>query len=67
MFEKQLQQIDGTLTTLEYQRENLENANTNSEILKTMGFAAKAFKEANNNMNIDDVNNLQDEMAEQRG
>ena len=32
-----------------------------------MGFAAKAFKEANNNMNIDDVNNLQDEMAEQRG
>ncbi len=49
-FENQLTQIDGTLTTLEYQREVLENASTNSEVLKVMGNAAKAFKGAHNDM-----------------
>ena len=44
--EKQLTQIDGTLSTIEFQREALENANTNTEVLKTMGYAAKALKSA---------------------
>ena len=44
--EKQLQQIDGTLSTIEFQREALENAQTNSEVLKNMGFAAKALMAA---------------------
>ena len=44
--EKQLQQIDGTLSTIEFQREALENAQTNTEVLKNMGFAAKALKAA---------------------
>ena len=44
--EKQLAQIDGTLSTIEFQREALENANTNTEVLKNMGFAAKALKSA---------------------
>lgn len=43
-YEKQLGQIDGTLSTIEYQREALENANTNTEVLKNMGMAAKAMK-----------------------
>ncbi|XP_016402628.1 charged multivesicular body protein 4c-like, partial [Sinocyclocheilus rhinocerous] len=43
-YEKQLAQIDGTLSTIEFQREALENANTNTEVLKNMGFAAKAMK-----------------------
>ena len=30
--EKQLQQIDGTLSTIEFQREALENAQTNTEV-----------------------------------
>src|SRR5690348_15263868 len=34
--EVQLGQIDGTLTTIEFQREALENANTNTEVLKIM-------------------------------
>jgi hypothetical protein len=46
-YENQLQQIDGTLTTLEYQREVLENASTNAEVLKVMSSASKAFKGAN--------------------
>ena len=44
--EKQLQQIDGTLSTIEFQREALENANTNTEVLKNMSYAAKALKSA---------------------
>ena len=43
---KQLQQIDGTLSTIEFQREALENANTNTEVLKNMSYAAKALKSA---------------------
>jgi len=50
--EKQLQQIDGTLSTIEFQREALENANTNTEVLNTMAIAAKAMKHANKNMYV---------------
>ena len=49
-YEKQLAQIDGTLSTIAFQREALENANTNTEVLKNMGFAAKAMKAAHENM-----------------
>lgn len=65
-YEAQLTQIDGTLTTLEYQREALENANTNSEVLKTMGEAAKAFKNAHSELDIDKVQDLKDDIAEQQ-
>lgn len=65
-FEKQLEQIDGTLSTIEFQREALENANTNTEVLKNMGFAAKALKQAHQNMNVDDVHDLMDDIAEQQ-
>jgi len=64
--EKQLEQIDGTLTTIEYQREALENANTNTEVLKIMGVAAKALKSTHNNMDIDKVEDLMDEVREQQ-
>ena len=49
-FEKQLQQIDGTLSTIELQREALDNASTNTEVLNVMGASAKAIKAAHNNM-----------------
>lgn len=49
-YELQLQQIDGTLTTLEYQREVLENATSNAEVIKVMGNAAKAFQNVNKNL-----------------
>ena len=44
--EKQLQQIDGTLSTIEFQRQALENANTNTEVLNSMKYAANALKQA---------------------
>jgi charged multivesicular body protein 4 len=65
-YEAQLQQIDGTLTTLEYQREVLENASSNAEVLKVMSDSSKAFKAANQNMNIDNVHDLMDDISEQQ-
>ncbi len=64
-YEKQLQQIDGTLTTIEQQREALEGANTNTAVLTTMGEAAKALKTAQRQMNVDDVHDMMDDIAEQ--
>lgn len=64
--EKQLQQIDGTLSTIEFQREALENASTNTEVLKVMGVASKALKSAHNNLDVDQVHDLMDDVAEQQ-
>lgn len=49
-YEKQLQQIDGTLSTIEMQREALESANTNTAVLTTMKDAADALKAAHKHM-----------------
>uniref|UniRef100_A0A5F8H1R5 Charged multivesicular body protein 4B n=1 Tax=Monodelphis domestica TaxID=13616 RepID=A0A5F8H1R5_MONDO len=65
-YEKQLAQIDGTLSTIEFQREALENANTNTEVLKNMGYAAKAMKAAHDNMDIDKVDELMQDIADQQ-
>uniref|UniRef100_UPI003AAB3641 charged multivesicular body protein 4b-like isoform X2 n=1 Tax=Centroberyx gerrardi TaxID=166262 RepID=UPI003AAB3641 len=64
--EKQLTQIDGTLSTIEFQREALENANTNTEVLKNMGFAAEAMKSAHQHMDIDKVDDLMQDITEQQ-
>jgi len=65
-FEKQLQQIDGTLTTIEQQREALEGANTNTAVLQTMNEAAKALKHAHSDMDVDKVHDMMDDIAEQQ-
>ncbi|KTG45931.1 hypothetical protein cypCar_00004836 [Cyprinus carpio] len=65
-YEKQLGQIDGTLSTIEFQREALENAHTNTEVIKNMGFAAKAMKAAHDDMDIDKVDELMQDITEQQ-
>jgi charged multivesicular body protein 4A/B len=65
-YETQLHQIDGTLTTLEYQREVLENASSNAEVLKVMSGASKAFKNVNDNLDVDKVHDMMDDIAEQQ-
>ncbi|KAK0390306.1 hypothetical protein QR680_019292 [Steinernema hermaphroditum] len=65
-YEKQLNHIDGTLTTIEFQRQTLENASTNAEVLNVMGAAAKAMKAAHNEMDIDEVHDLMEDIAEQQ-
>ncbi|XP_053202351.1 charged multivesicular body protein 4c-like [Panonychus citri] len=64
--EKQMETQEGTLTTLEFQREALENANTNTEVLKNMGLAAKALKTVHNSMDVDKVEDLMEDVREQQ-
>lgn len=49
-YEKQLQQIDGTLTTIELQRQTLEDASTSGQVLQTMKNAADALKKVHQSM-----------------
>ncbi|XP_078543229.1 charged multivesicular body protein 4c [Lissotriton helveticus] len=65
-FEKQLVQIDGTLSTIEFQREALENSHTNTEVLKNMGYAAKAMKSVHENMDLDKIDTLMQDITEQQ-
>lgn len=65
-YEKQLQQIDGTLATIEMQREALEGANTNTAVLQTMKLAADALKSAHQHMDVDQVHDMMDDIAEQQ-
>ncbi|KAG8240240.1 hypothetical protein J437_LFUL004700 [Ladona fulva] len=65
-YEKQLQQIDGTLSTIEMQREALEGANTNTAVLQTMKDAANALKAAHQHMDVDQVHDMMDDIAEQQ-
>ncbi|CAF3710346.1 unnamed protein product [Rotaria sp. Silwood1] len=64
-FEKTLLQLDGTLTTLETQREYLQNASTNMDVLHVMRQAASALKKTNQNLDVDQVHDLMDDLAEQ--
>uniref|UniRef100_A0A5F8A6J7 Charged multivesicular body protein 4A n=1 Tax=Macaca mulatta TaxID=9544 RepID=A0A5F8A6J7_MACMU len=65
-FEQQLAQTDGTLSTLEFQREAIENATTNAEVLRTMELAAQGMKKAYQDMDIDKVDELMTDIIEQQ-
>ncbi|XP_062944388.1 charged multivesicular body protein 4a [Cynocephalus volans] len=64
--EQQLAQTDGTLSTLELQREALENATSNAEVLRTMELAARGMKKAYQDMDIDKVDELIADITEQQ-
>ena len=53
--EKQLGQIDGVLNTLQHQKDSLENASVNAEVLQVLSNTSKALKSAHNNMDIEQV------------
>lgn len=50
--EAQQAQIDGQLTNIEMQREMLENAATNTQVLEAMQGGAKALKGVHKNMYV---------------
>lgn len=64
-YEQQLEQLQGTLTTIETQREALENANTNTAVLDTMKGAANALKKSHKDMDVDKVHDIMDDISEQ--
>ncbi|CAF0948078.1 unnamed protein product [Rotaria sordida] len=63
--EKTLQQIDGTLTTLEYQREALQNAAMNGQAFTALQSATSALKNVHKELDVDSVQDIMDELAEQ--
>ncbi|XP_054841042.1 charged multivesicular body protein 4c [Eublepharis macularius] len=65
-YEKQLSQIDGTLSTIEFQREALENSHTNTEVFKNMGYAAQAMKKVHENMDLDKIDDMMQDITEQQ-
>ncbi|XP_060099558.1 charged multivesicular body protein 4c [Heteronotia binoei] len=65
-YEKQLSQIDGTLSTIEFQREALENSYTNTEVFKNMGYAAQAMKKVHKNMDVDKIDEMMQDITEQQ-
>ncbi|XP_061877592.1 charged multivesicular body protein 4c [Entelurus aequoreus] len=64
--EQQLTQIDGTLSTIEFQREALENSHTNSEVVKNMGYASQAMKKVHESMDLDKIDDLMEDINEQQ-
>ncbi len=65
-YSKQLAQIDGTLATIEMQREALESANTNTAVLQSMKDASDALKKAHKYLNVDQVHDMMDDIGEQQ-
>ncbi|XP_034428545.1 charged multivesicular body protein 4c isoform X2 [Hippoglossus hippoglossus] len=64
--EAQLTQIDGTLSTIEFQREALENSHTNTEVLNNLAFATKAMKKVHENMDLDKIDDMMQDITEQQ-
>uniref|UniRef100_A0A8C4SLA7 Charged multivesicular body protein 4Bb n=1 Tax=Erpetoichthys calabaricus TaxID=27687 RepID=A0A8C4SLA7_ERPCA len=65
-YQQHLARIDGILCNIENQREALENASTNREVLDTMSTAAAALKMAHQNMDTDRIDKLMTEITEQQ-
>ena len=66
-YDKELEQVDGTLATIEQQREALEGASTNTAVLNTITDAARSLKKANNELDVDKVQDMMEDVAEQQG
>jgi len=65
-FEEQLNRDQGVLTNLELQRETIENAKINAEVVGTMSHAQKAMSSAHKNLNPDKVHDIMDKFQEQQ-
>lgn len=65
-YEKQLAQVDGTLSNVEFQLEALQDATANVQVFNNMRDGAKALKQAHGNMSADDVHDVMDDISEQQ-
>lgn len=55
------------METIEYQRLGIENAVINAEILKVMDSAAKVMKASNKDVDVYQVQDIMENIAEQQG
>lgn len=58
--------IKSTSSTTEFQREALENANTNIEVPKNMGYVTKVMRSAHDNTDIDKIEELTQDICDQQ-
>ena len=64
--EEQLRKIDEALTILEFQREALENAERNTELLKNLNYAARGtLRKAQQALDMEDAHDTMDDIHEQ--
>ena len=56
--EKQQGEVDDFLTTIEFKREDLEQAQSNTQIIQNMAYVAMALKNAHNSLDVDKVDDL---------
>jgi len=63
--EKQLNQVDNTLSTIEFQREAIENANTNIEVMKALKYGGKALEEVHKELGVEDIDELVEKISEE--
>lgn len=64
--EDNLKKAEGTLDNIENQKDMLENASSNAAVLKTMADTAKIVKQQHDNLDINKVEDIVDEMREQK-
>ncbi|KAF8915939.1 Snf7-domain-containing protein [Mucidula mucida] len=64
--EKELERVNGTRMQLEMQIHTLEEANLNAETMLAMKKGSDALKVIHGNMNVDQVNEVMDQVNEQR-
>ncbi|XP_062576342.1 charged multivesicular body protein 4b-like [Saccostrea cucullata] len=65
-FEKQLAEVDNTLSTIELQREDLENVGTTTTVLQVMKIAKETLQKANLQLDVDKIQTLMEDIEEQR-
>lgn len=64
--EEDLKRTENTLENIESQKDMLENASANAAVLKTMAETAKIVKQQHDNLDINKVEDIVDEMREQK-
>ena len=62
--EKQQGEVDDFLTTIEFKREALEQAQSNTQIIQNMAYVAMALKKAHNSLDVDKVDDLMADIQE---
>ena len=65
MFEKELQKLDGQSIMLEQQKMMIESTHFDVDVVNSMKSGATAMDQMNKQMNVDDIADLKDELADQ--
>uniref|UniRef100_A0A915CLU0 Charged multivesicular body protein 4b n=1 Tax=Ditylenchus dipsaci TaxID=166011 RepID=A0A915CLU0_9BILA len=62
--EKELDHVDGVLNTITQQKNALENATMNADVMQVMSSSSKALKNAHGNMSVEKIESMMDEVSE---